>query len=271
VSLTGDTFLFFGVLSGLLSIFAFVPYIIDTIKGHTHPERACWFLWSVLGSISLASLLFEGAGASIWFVLVQVSGTIIVFLLSIRRGAGYYLSRRNKVVLTIAALGLGLWFVTDTPAYALLIAIGISLLGGVFTILKAYRAPQTETMVTWGISLAASVCALLSVPVWDPVLFAYPVYLFLLYAGIITAMVWGRLDGNDIQVVWRSRRGAEIAPPMRLMPPQKQAPAKTSPVVLTPASASPAAILAAARVMSHIRQTDEAVQDGEGLDRVGYG
>ena len=72
--------LFFGIASGALSTFAYIPYIIDTVARRTQPQRASWLIWSVLGSIALISQIYEGATSSLWFAGVQVSGTIIVFL-----------------------------------------------------------------------------------------------------------------------------------------------------------------------------------------------
>ena len=184
--------LIFGVASGVLSIFAFVPYILDTIARRTEPQRASWLIWAVLGSIAFMSQVFEGATSSLWFAGVQVASTIIILVLSIWVGTGKFLGKSDYMILVAASIGLLLWYFTDNAAYALAITISISLLGGMATIVKAYRDPESETLITWVVSLAASVCAILSVGVVDPTLLAYPVYLFTLYLGFIVAIVSGR-------------------------------------------------------------------------------
>ncbi len=221
--LFADPLLLLGLMSGLLSTFAFVPYIIDTAKGRTQPDRAGWLIWSVLGSIALATQLAAGPGPAIWFAVVQVSGTVIVFLQSITRGFGAYLSRRNKVILLLAAFGLGLWYMTDTPGLALAISIGISLLAGGLTIWKAFRDPRSETMTTWVVSLVAAGLATLAVGKLDALMLAYPLYLLTLYTGIVGAMILGRATGQAPYVetfVWTSRRakGAYKMPPMLAVP-----------------------------------------------------
>ncbi len=198
-----------GVFSGMLSIFAYIPYIIDIIAGRTRPQRASWLIWSVLGSIAFFSQVHEGAAASIWFAGVQVSGTVIVLLLSIWRGVGHYLKTTDFLVLACAAFGLVLWQQTESAAYALVITISISLLGGSVTVIKSYRDPDSETMVTWVVSLFASICAICSVGQLDFVLLAYPLYLFTLYGTIVLAMALGRstrrgfakpLEGEPLEV-----------------------------------------------------------------------
>lgn len=182
----------FGILSGVLSTFAYLPYIIDTARGDTKPQRASWLIWSVLGSIAFFSQVFEGATDSLWFAGVQVSGTIVVCLLSIRFGVGGFMNRRDAVIMAIAAAALLIWYLTETPAYALAITITISLLGGSVTVLKAFQAPESETISTWAISAVASACAVLAVGRFDPILLAYPVYLLTLNSAIVLAVLSGR-------------------------------------------------------------------------------
>ena len=184
--------LIFGIASGVLSVFAFLPYILDTIARRTEPQRASWLIWAVLGSIAFMSQVFEGATSSLWFAGVQVASTIIILVLSIWVGTGKFLGKSDYMILVAASIGLLLWYFTDNAAYALAITISISLLGGMATIVKAYRDPESETLITWVVSLVASVCAILSVGVVDPTLLAYPVYLFTLYLGFIVAIVLGR-------------------------------------------------------------------------------
>ena len=189
---------FLGLAAGVLSTIAYLPYIIDTLAGRTQPQRASWLIWSVLGSIAFFSQVYEGATASLWFAAVQVSGTITVLLLSIWKGQGSYLRRVDYLALAAAAFGLVLWYFTETAAYALSITIGISLLGGVLTVSKSYHNPESETLVTWVVSLAASACALLAVGKMDPVLLAYPAYLFTLYTLFVGAILLGRLRQGAI-------------------------------------------------------------------------
>ena len=184
--------LIFGIASGVLSVFAFLPYILDTIARRTEPQRASWLTWAVLGSIAFMSQVFEGATSSLWFAGVQVASTIIILVLSIWVGTGKFLGKSDYMILVAASIGLLLWYFTDNAAYALAITISISLLGGMATIVKAYRDPESETLITWVVSLVASVCAILSVGVVDPTLLAYPLYLFTLYLGFIVAIVLGR-------------------------------------------------------------------------------
>lgn len=181
-----------GILSGLLSVFAFAPYVRDTLAGRTRPQRASWFIWSVLGCIALSSQVYEGATSSLWFIAIQTGGTILVFGLAISRGTGSFINAGDACMLIAAAIGLALWAVTDTTAYALGIIILVSSIGGCATIKKAYQDPGSETTTTWTISCAASALAILAIEDLSWILLVYPMYLFTLYCAIIAATTTGR-------------------------------------------------------------------------------
>ncbi|MEM6461314.1 MAG: hypothetical protein AAF724_05300 [Pseudomonadota bacterium] len=190
-----------GVLSGVLIVFAYVPYIVDTSMRRIRPQRASWLVWTVLSAIAFVSQVYEGAGASLWFAGVQVSVTVVVLCLSIRVGADGCLKKSDYMILACAAAGLVLWYYTDTPAYALAVTISISLLAGSATVVKAYRDPGSETMVTWAVSLIASICAMLSVGRVDPILLAYPLYLFTLKGAIVLAIILGRNRRRNLALI----------------------------------------------------------------------
>lgn len=191
-TLSTNTLPIIGLLAGLLSIFAFAPYVRDTLALRKQPQRASWFIWSVLSSITLCSQIYEGATSSLWFVAVQTLSTIFIFVLSISRGTGSLMNASDACMLVAAGFGLVLWAMTDTTAYALAMVIGVSSLGGIATIKKAYLNPGSETMSTWIVSLCASGLAVLAVNTPSWVLLAYPVYLFVLYGVIVIATKMGR-------------------------------------------------------------------------------
>ena len=190
--------LYLGIAAGVLSTYAYIPYISDTIQRRTQPQRASWLIWSVLGSIAFASQVYEGATASLWFAGVQITGTITVFVLSIWVGKGCFLSKADKLILLTASLGLVLWYFTETAAYTLGITISISLLGGLATVAKAYKDPDSETLSTWVVSLIASACAVLSVGKMDLIILAYPLYLFTLYFAFVVAILAGRMRSGYV-------------------------------------------------------------------------
>jgi hypothetical protein len=182
----------FGQLSAMLSVLAFLPYILGTLRGRTQPQRASWTIWGTLSSLSFAALLYEGASSSLWFVGAQAAGTVTVAALGVPFGTGGY-NRRDLVILALAGVGLVLWGVTKDAAWTLALAISVSLLGGVPTVLKAWRSAPSESLRTWVLLLLSALCSLASVARPEVLLLAYPVFLSTLYGAIVAAIGLGHL------------------------------------------------------------------------------
>lgn len=181
-----------GTLSAAIAAIGFLPYVIDTLTGRTRPQRSSWLIWMVLSTVSFFSQAHEGATDSLPFAGVMMSGTLTIFVLSIRRGVGGFAYQQDAWLLLAAAVGLVLWYMTDSAAYALALSISVSLLGGTLTVAKTYRDPYSETLPKWALSFLAAWFAAFSVGELDYVLLAYPLYMVVLNGAVIAASLAGR-------------------------------------------------------------------------------
>lgn len=181
----------FAYISAFLSLLAIFPYLIDILKRKTKPERASWFIWSVLGSIAFFSQMAKGANESLWLVGAQTLGVVVVFLLSIKYGVGWF-TTRDKRALIAAGIGLILWLLTREALFALYIAILIDCIGVFLTVLKAYKEPETETLNTWLISGTSGIFGALAVGSIDLILLSYPIYIILANYIVVGSIIFGR-------------------------------------------------------------------------------
>lgn len=166
-----------GTLSGILAAISYLPYTRDILGRKAKPERASWLIWSFLAGIAFFSQLSKGATNSLWFAGLDSLGAFIIFCLSIKYGVGG-LTRQDIRALAAAGIGLVLWYVSHDAIYALLITIVIDAIGTSLTVMKTYGDPSTETYPMWLIVCAASILATISIGKFDPVLIAYPLYIF---------------------------------------------------------------------------------------------
>ncbi len=180
-----------GLIAGVLSVFTYLPYIRDIFRLKTKPQRATWFIWSVLSGIALFAQIAKGASNSLWLIGVQTIGVIFIFALSIRFGTGGF-TRRDIIALVAAGFGLLLWFYTKEAALALFISIIIDAIGGLLTVAKAYKDPASETLATWLLSGTAGIFAAFAVGSFNYVLLAFPVYVVLINYAVAVAMVLGK-------------------------------------------------------------------------------
>ena len=185
-----------GLLAGLLSLAAFVPYIIAIVKGATKPNRATWWIWTTNGLILLASYYASGAESTVWVAVGYFVGSLLTAVLALRYGEGGW-SPFDRSCLLGAALGLLFWWMFNSSIVALVTTLFVDFAGALPTIRKAYRAPETEDRVAWGLFISGNTVNLLAVEAWSFAIAVYPVYMFLASGTIAALVLRPRLRTNQ--------------------------------------------------------------------------
>ncbi|HKU19038.1 MAG TPA: hypothetical protein VJP80_07285 [Candidatus Saccharimonadales bacterium] len=166
----------FGVLSAVLQFVSLAPYFVDIMKGKTKPERATWWIWSLLNVIAFAAQLGAHARWSLFMTAAQGMLNIGVAVLSLKHGYGRF-HKGDLTAMAFAILGVGLWWLFNSPLLALLVVVAVDLAGFWLTLAKTWRAPETETLVTWVISVVSGFFGVLAVGEWNLTKMLYPAYI----------------------------------------------------------------------------------------------
>jgi hypothetical protein len=176
----------FAVISAALIIGAAPPYIIDTVRRKTSPERVTWLIFGILGLIAFISQVSLGASWSLLFSGLDTAVSIFVFCLSIKYGVGGH-TKWDIGALTIAGIGVVIAFVAKAPTISLAGVILADFSGVVLTIKKAYLNPKSETTISWLLVGTASLFGVLAVGRLSFGILLYPFYLMIVnYAIPIT-------------------------------------------------------------------------------------
>jgi hypothetical protein len=180
------------ILSVVLFLLAAPPYIIDTLRGRTKPERATWLIWSILGVIAFAAQLQLGATWSLLFTGLDTAGCVLAFLLSITYGVGGW-TFLDKLGLGIAFLGVLLAVVSHQPILAITGVILADMSGTMLTIQKTFRDPDSETTISWLLVGTGALCGAFLVRSFNLNLLLYPLYLVIANYSIPLTQVIGRM------------------------------------------------------------------------------
>lgn len=181
-----------GQLAGLISLLGFAPYLVDVVRGKTRPNRATWWIWTVIGAMLCASYYASGARHTVWVPASYVIGPLLTALLALRYGEGGW-DRFDRGCLAASLCSLLVWWLARSPLLALAANIGIDLLGALPTIRKTYREPEAESLLSWTIFLLADTLNLGALGRWSPAASLYPLYLFALAAVLVALMLRPRL------------------------------------------------------------------------------
>jgi hypothetical protein len=184
-----------GWLAGLLSLAAFVPYILSTLRGHTKPNRATWSIWMVNSFVIAASYYSSGATNTIWVAVGYSIGSLVTAILSYRFGTGGW-TWLDRNCLTMAAIALFCWWWFDSALIALLMSLSVDFAGALPTIRKAYQEPETEDRIAWSLFLSGNCINLMAIDRWMFKIVIYPAYM-VLASGLIALLVLRPRLHND--------------------------------------------------------------------------
>lgn len=176
-----------GVSAAIIGILGYIPYIISILKGDTRPNKASWFIWTVVGGLLAVSYLAEGNQTAIWLPLAYFICPLVIALLSFRYGYSAW-TRIDTLCILAAALSLIPWMLSHNATLTLLINLLIDSAGAIPTIVKTYREPKTEDCTAWVLFLIANTLNLFAISTWN-IADIYPIYLFVLASTMVALIL----------------------------------------------------------------------------------
>ncbi|MDX1900901.1 MAG: hypothetical protein SFW66_02725 [Gammaproteobacteria bacterium] len=172
-----------GIVAGVLSLFGYVPYIVSILRGKTKPNRATWFIWTLVGGLLAVSFAATGDRHAIWLPIGYFIGPLITMILSIRYGYAVW-SRLDTFCVVAAVISIIPWILSKNAMLTLWINLFIDATGAIPTLIKSYHEPETEDFTAWLIFFIANTLELFAVETWN-LAAAYPIYLFFLAGSIV--------------------------------------------------------------------------------------
>lgn len=189
-----DLFQIIGISAGTISFLSFFLYYVSIFKKKTIPNRATWFILTIVGILIFSSYYSVGARETIWVPFSFILGPLIVFILSLKYGEGGW---TKFDILCISGTGLSLifWYLSGSALITLLINILIDLFGILPTIKKSYLRPWSEDSLAWFLTLISSILNLFAISVWSFEIWIYPMYMVIIN-GLITVLLCSSFSKN---------------------------------------------------------------------------
>ena len=173
-----EKFVFLAVILNLVGGFS---YLIDTLKGKVKPNKVSWLIWGVAPMIAFAAQVKQGVGLPSLMTFAVGFSPLLIFIASfLNKKAEWKLSTFDIFCGTLSVIGLILWFYTRVGNTAILFSLLSDGLAGIPTIIKAYKAPETEAYLAYLLALIAAIITLLTIKQWDFAHSAFVIYIFIL-------------------------------------------------------------------------------------------
>jgi hypothetical protein len=180
-----------GILAALVGIAGNVPYIRDTLRRSTRPHQGTWLIWCVLAVVVCLSQRADGAS---WSLLMAGTHAVLnAAILALAIGLGTDgLSAGDRILITLAAVGVAGWLIADEPIVATACVVAADLIAAAMMVPKAHRDPSSETVSTFALASLGGALAAGSVAAVEPGLLLYPVYYCLVNGALALLIVHRR-------------------------------------------------------------------------------
>lgn len=173
---------------------SYLLYIYAIFFGHLRPQRATWFIWSMVSILLLTGLIASGEKEMIWIPWAYALGSSVIFLISIWKGVGVWSNKHDQVqegesletlriwldvvCIALAAGSLVVWKLMGTPELPIFINLFADLMGFIPTFKKSWVSPLSERNAGWILFTIGNAFNFGSVTVWNLPGTVYMIYMF---------------------------------------------------------------------------------------------
>ena len=154
--------LFFGIISTILALISFFPYLKDILGKKTFPHIYSWLVWSILQSIGAAAMLRGGAHFGALSLAAGSLFCITIFILSFKYGTKN-ITKFDTFCLIGAIVTIFIWLLQRDPLLSVVLVTTIDIIAFIPTYRKGYVDPGSETISTYFLSALANFFSLLAI------------------------------------------------------------------------------------------------------------
>ena len=156
-----DIKIIFFIISTVILIIGFFPYVRDIFLLKTKPHIYTWLIWTITQGTAALGALYGGGG---WGALILAIGALLafsIFLFSIKHGTKN-ITKGDTIVFIVALGAILVWWQLHMPLLSIIMVSIIDFLGYVPSFRKSYVDPWSETLISWNASSLSNILAILA-------------------------------------------------------------------------------------------------------------
>jgi hypothetical protein len=177
----------YGILSLILSVIAYLPYLYSIQQRKVRPHMFTWGVWFITNGIGFFAQITRGAGPGSWSTGLTMFFCACVFILSFSRGEKN-ITRSDWIALVLSLVAIVIWLITKEPLGSVIMAIIVNTLGTFPTLRKSWLRPREERVLTWSILSLRAIISLFALEAYSPVTVLFPVAVILTSGGIAVTL-----------------------------------------------------------------------------------
>lgn len=182
-----------GIISIILALVSFLPYLFNLLKNKTKPHVFSWFIWGLLMITGFFAQISRGGGSGAWITFVASILSFAIFFIAFFKYKIDYLQKIDWFCFFGALFGIFLWILTRNPLMAVIIITLTDAIAFIPTFRKAYNKPYEETTFLYLLSAFSWFFGLLALQSFNLTTVLYPASLVLTNSLFVTFLMLRRL------------------------------------------------------------------------------
>lgn len=175
-----------------ITFVAFVPYIRDIVRGKTRPHVFSWVIWGATTLIVFLAQLEGKGGVGAWPIGVSGAITAFIAVLAYVRRADIGITKIDWLFFVAAMSSLPLWYLTSDPLWAVVVLTTVDVLGFGPTVRKVYRAPQSESLLFFGLFALRNVLVIIALEHYSATTVLFPAAVAVACVALVMLMAYRR-------------------------------------------------------------------------------
>jgi hypothetical protein len=175
------------IVAVCIALAGYIPYIRDCIKGKTRPHVMSWFIWMIISFLAFGIQFFNEGGIGSFINLFMGIICTIIFVFALKNGTKD-ITKKDWIAFILALIATVLWLVVDQPLISIILISFIDLMSFLPTMMKAWRDPWSETVITFVMTNIKNALSLYALESFTLITVIYPVYALLanfVFIGIL--------------------------------------------------------------------------------------
>jgi hypothetical protein len=180
-------------IGAAIGLYGTLLYARDTLRGVTQPNRVTWLLWAVAPMLAFVDELHQGVGLQSVMTLTLGVGPLLVLLASFANKGSVWRIGPFDIACGLASVaGIVLWLATSNATVALISFMTADAMAGLPTLVKSWKAPETESAIAYVTALINALLTLATVDRWSTAVIAFPIQI-VIFNSLLIALIGGRL------------------------------------------------------------------------------
>ena len=183
---------FFGIITIVLALITYLPYLIKTIKKQIYPHPFTWTIWGTVTLIANIAQVTDGAGPGAWMNTLVIALHFIIIGTALKINGMKDIVRFDVVVFILALSAIPLWQITKDPLGAVILVSFANTLAFIPNYRKFYSKPYQETLWLYTLNIIRHSLSIVAMAHYSIITVLFPASIVVSNIVFLLYLIWRR-------------------------------------------------------------------------------